>query len=113
MLFGVPPVRAKKARQYADPQLQCRVIAPPQPSPDQNVQLTPDDGSGIAPMLPGAKRNHWSDGYGLIAFDTDACIQHTGFIFNQNSASKLIRSRLSQSLGWLIPPPTKIFGLNR
>lgn len=52
MLSGAPPVRAKKARYYADPRLQSRIMAPPQPSPDQNAQLASDDWSGLAPVKP-------------------------------------------------------------
>jgi type IV secretion system protein VirD4 len=52
MLSGAPPVRAKKARYYADPRLQSRIIAPPQPCPDRNVQLASDDWSGVAQVKP-------------------------------------------------------------
>jgi len=48
MLSGAPPVRGKKARYYADPRLQRRIIGPPQPSPDRSVQLASDDWSGLA-----------------------------------------------------------------
>ncbi|MGB4347516.1 MAG: IncP-type conjugal transfer protein TraG, partial [Burkholderiaceae bacterium] len=52
MLSGAPPVRAKKARYYADPRLQRRIIGPPQPDPDRNVKLALDDWSGLAAVKP-------------------------------------------------------------
>jgi type IV secretion system protein VirD4 len=35
LVSGVPPIRAKKARYYEDPQLKRRVLAPPEPKPDK------------------------------------------------------------------------------
>ena len=51
MLSGAPPVRAKKARYYADPRLQGRIRKPPQLEADRKGQLSPDDWS----MLPAVK----------------------------------------------------------
>lgn len=46
MVSGAPPVRAKKARYYADPRLQRRILKPPKPS--ASVDLSSDDWSGLA-----------------------------------------------------------------
>ncbi len=47
MVSGSPPVRAKKARYYADPRLQRRIVKPPAPS--ARVDLSSDDDwSGLA-----------------------------------------------------------------
>ena len=48
MVSGAPPVRAKKARYYADPRLQRRITKPPTPSADGRVDLSSDDWSGLA-----------------------------------------------------------------
>jgi type IV secretion system protein VirD4 len=45
MVSGAPPVRAKKARYYADPRLQRRIFKPPQPSSSED--LCSDDWSGL------------------------------------------------------------------
>ena len=46
MVSGAPPVRAKKARYYADPRLQRRIVKPPAPS--ASVDLSSDDWSAQA-----------------------------------------------------------------
>ncbi len=46
MVSGAPPVRAKKARYYADPRLQRRIVKPPEPSASED--LSSDDWSGLA-----------------------------------------------------------------
>lgn len=45
MVSGAPPVRAKKARYYADPRLQRRIVKPPTPS--ASVDLSSDDWSAL------------------------------------------------------------------
>jgi len=47
MVSGAPPVRAKKARYYADPRLQRRITKPPTPSAGGRVDLSSDDWSGL------------------------------------------------------------------
>ena len=46
MVSGAPPVRAKKARYYADPRLRRRIMKPPTPS--ASGDLYSDDWSGLA-----------------------------------------------------------------
>lgn len=50
MLSGAPPVRAKKARYYADPRLQARIQKPPLLEADRKCGLPPDDWS-ILPIV--------------------------------------------------------------
>jgi type IV secretion system protein VirD4 len=52
MLSGAPPVRAKKARYYADPRLQGRVRKPPQMQTNRQVELPPDDWSKLPIVKP-------------------------------------------------------------
>lgn len=52
MLSGTPPVRAKKARYYADPRLQGRIMTPPQPWMERQVELPPDDWSKLPVVKP-------------------------------------------------------------
>jgi type IV secretion system protein VirD4 len=49
MLSGAPPVRAKKARYYADPRLQARIQNPPNPAMRISRMLPPDDWSKLPP----------------------------------------------------------------
>ncbi|MFA9200803.1 MAG: conjugal transfer protein TraG [Cypionkella sp.] len=50
LVSGVPPIRAKKARYYEDPQLKRRVLPPPEPKPGErdlfSVRVRPDDWAG-------------------------------------------------------------------
>jgi type IV secretion system protein VirD4 len=50
LVSGVPPIRAKKARYYEDPQLKRRVLPPPEPEPREQdlfaVRVRPDDWVG-------------------------------------------------------------------
>ncbi len=47
MLSGVPPIRAKKARYYADARLQARIQKPPDSIPNKDVGLPSDDWSNL------------------------------------------------------------------
>ncbi len=54
MLSGSPPIKAKKARYYADPRLQARIRLPPEPDAAKTNNLKSDDWSdmpAIKPML--------------------------------------------------------------
>jgi type IV secretion system protein VirD4 len=52
MLSGAPPVRAKKARYYADPRLQGRTKKPPQSGHDRTAHLPTDDWSKLPALTP-------------------------------------------------------------
>ncbi|MBB3862644.1 type IV secretion system protein VirD4 [Novosphingobium hassiacum] len=52
MLSGVPPVRAKKARYYADPRLQGRIRKPPTPTAVRMGELPADDWSQVPVVQP-------------------------------------------------------------
>ena len=52
LLSGAPPVRAKKARYYADPRLQRRIQKPPTPTIDIAGELPPDDWSQLPAVQP-------------------------------------------------------------
>lgn len=52
MLSGAPPVRAKKARYYADPRLQGRIQKPPQHGHDRTANLPVDDWSNLPAVKP-------------------------------------------------------------
>jgi type IV secretion system protein VirD4 len=52
MLSGAPPVRAKKARYYADPRLQGRIQKPPQHGHDRTGDLPTDDWSQLPVVKP-------------------------------------------------------------
>jgi type IV secretion system protein VirD4 len=47
MVAGVAPIRAKKARYYADRRFQARILPPPRPQASDAVRL--DDWTGLAP----------------------------------------------------------------
>ncbi|WP_027155664.1 conjugal transfer protein TraG [Mesorhizobium sp. WSM2561] len=47
MVSGLPPIRAKKARYFADPQLTERVLPPPTPATN-NALPRPDDWTGLS-----------------------------------------------------------------
>jgi len=52
LVSGAPPIRGKKARYYADPQLNTRILSPPQLTADPSVPDKPqtDDWSDRAPI---------------------------------------------------------------
>jgi len=51
LVSGLAPIRAKKARYYADRQLAARVLLPPERRPAQNAVAIPeDDWSGLKPL---------------------------------------------------------------
>ncbi len=51
LVSGLAPIRAKKARYYADRQLAARVLPPPERRPAQNAVAIPeDDWSGLKPL---------------------------------------------------------------
>ena len=53
LVSGVAPIRAKKARYYADPELEARILAPPVAKAVEGKRLVPaptDDWSGMAPI---------------------------------------------------------------
>ncbi|MGJ5131989.1 conjugal transfer protein TraG [Bradyrhizobium sp. SZCCHNR2035] len=51
LVSGVPPIRAKKARYFADPRLVDRVLAPPNPPlTDQDGDASADDWSRLPPI---------------------------------------------------------------
>jgi type IV secretion system protein VirD4 len=52
MLSGAPPVRAKKARYYADPRLQGRIQKPPQLNPGCSEVFPRDDWSNLPVVKP-------------------------------------------------------------
>mgnify|MGYP001394914929 CR=1 FL=1 len=53
MVAGAPPVRAKKARYYADPRLTERILPPPDPTKIV-VSMRPDGWSALKPLSPDA-----------------------------------------------------------
>ena len=60
LVSGAPPIRGKKARYYADPQLKTRILSPPEllAEPTVSEELQTDDWSGRAPIAapkPGKK----------------------------------------------------------
>ena len=65
LVSGAPPVRGKKARYYADPQLKTRIQAPPEWRADQSAPDKPqtDDWSGEAPIAaPKPRKKTSGDG---------------------------------------------------
>jgi type IV secretion system protein VirD4 len=52
LVSGCPPVRAKKARYYEDPQLKARVMAPPKPEASARTSRTVDDWSALPVIAP-------------------------------------------------------------
>ena len=52
LVSGCPPVRAKKARYYEDPQLKVRVIAPPKPEAPGGTSPAVDDWSALPVIAP-------------------------------------------------------------
>ena len=52
LVSGAPPIRGKKARYFADPQLKRRILSPPDliAEPPTSNQTTTDDWSGRAPI---------------------------------------------------------------
>ncbi|MBS0483173.1 MAG: conjugal transfer protein TraG [Proteobacteria bacterium] len=52
MLSGAPPVRAKKARYYADPRLQARIRKPPRLGGEGKADLPSDDWSKLPVVKP-------------------------------------------------------------
>jgi type IV secretion system protein VirD4 len=55
MVAGLPPVRAKKIRYYAEPALHARVVAPPELAADRYADRPPgcpDDWSALPPIQP-------------------------------------------------------------
>lgn len=52
LVSGSPPVRAKKARYYEDPQLKARVMAPPKPDTPAHAPPATDDWSTLPVVAP-------------------------------------------------------------
>jgi type IV secretion system protein VirD4 len=52
LVSGSPPVRAKKARYYEDPQLKARVMAPPKPEASARMSRAVDDWSALPVIAP-------------------------------------------------------------
>lgn len=52
MVAGSPPIRAKKARYYADPLFQNRILVPPDVKPLSDESTARDDWSAHAPIKP-------------------------------------------------------------
>jgi type IV secretion system protein VirD4 len=52
LVSGCPPVRAKKARYYEDPQLKARVLAPPKPDGPARTSPAADDWSALPVIAP-------------------------------------------------------------
>ena len=52
MLSGSPPIKARKARYYADPRLQARILPPPKAGDWAPSSPTSDDWTGLAPIAP-------------------------------------------------------------
>ncbi|ARE40965.1 Type IV secretion system protein VirD4 [Rhodovulum sp. P5] len=64
LVSGAPPVRAKKARYYTDPQFKARIAPPPdRTASDESVSSTADDWSGCEPIAapPPKKRKSSTD----------------------------------------------------
>ncbi|MEO0821017.1 MAG: conjugal transfer protein TraG [Pseudomonadota bacterium] len=64
LVSGAPPVRGKKARYFADPQLKTRILSPPELSAEPTTpdQLTTDDWSGRTPIaVPKPRKKTSSD----------------------------------------------------
>ena len=53
MVAGTPPIRAKKARYYADPRLAERILPPPDPA-KITFSVRPDGWSALKPLKPDA-----------------------------------------------------------
>lgn len=66
LVSGAPPVRGKKARYYADPQLKTRILSPPELIAETTPpnQLTTDDWSGRAPIVAPKPRKKTSSDAG-------------------------------------------------
>ncbi len=66
LVSGAPPVRGKKARYYADPQLKTRILSPPDRIAEATPpnQLTTDDWSGRAPIAAPKPRKKTSSDAG-------------------------------------------------
>ena len=52
MLSGSPPIKAKKARYYADPRLQARILPPPEPLTAKTDNPKSDDWSALPTIKP-------------------------------------------------------------
>ena len=52
MVSGSPPIRAGKVRYYDDPQLQARILTPPELAPPPEGKGPPDDWSAAKPIPP-------------------------------------------------------------
>ncbi len=55
MLSGSPPIKAKKARYYADPRLQARILPPPATGDWSNENASADDWTGLPPVAAPSK----------------------------------------------------------
>jgi type IV secretion system protein VirD4 len=66
LVSGTPPVRGKKARYFADPQLKTRILSPPDLIAEATTpnQTTTDDWSGRAPIAAPKPRKKMSGGAG-------------------------------------------------
>jgi type IV secretion system protein VirD4 len=56
MLSGSPPIKAKKARYYADPRLQARILPPPEPVAAKSNNPKSDDWSAMPAIKPVLKK---------------------------------------------------------
>jgi len=56
MLSGSPPIKAKKARYYADPRLQARILPPPEPVAAKSNNPKFDDWSAMPAIKPVLKK---------------------------------------------------------
>ena len=56
MLSGSPPIKAKKARYYADPRLNARILPPPKTDKWANGRAPAEDWSGLPPIAPMPKK---------------------------------------------------------
>jgi type IV secretion system protein VirD4 len=56
MLSGSAPIKAKKARYYADPRLQARILPPPEPVATKSNSPKPDDWSAMPAIKPALKK---------------------------------------------------------
>jgi type IV secretion system protein VirD4 len=61
MLSGAPPIRAKKARYYADPRLQGRVKLPPKPTTERPDETPADDWTHLPPVIPVCKSSRFEN----------------------------------------------------
>ena len=52
MVSGSPPIRARKVRYYGDPQLQARILTPPELAPPSEGKGPADDWSAAKPIPP-------------------------------------------------------------